>query len=53
MTLINNTTEAQWNDNNSAPLSGTPGFPPNAYTNFPDVIAITLNYQNQFWGGII
>jgi len=25
---INNTTAAQWNDKNSAPLSGTPGFPP-------------------------
>lgn len=50
VTLINNTTEAEWNDFNSAPLSGTIGFPPFAiaYSNIPNVLSVSLNKQNQF-----
>jgi Family of unknown function (DUF5977) len=50
VTAIDNTTEAQWNDENSAPLSGTFAFPPNAtaYSNIPNVLSVTLNKQNQF-----
>lgn len=54
VTLINNTTEAQWNDRNSAPLSGTVGFPPFAiaYASIPNVLSVSLNKQNQFASGV-
>lgn len=47
--LINNTTEEQWDDNNSAPPSGTVGFPPVAAIGADSdyEIVILLNYQNQ------
>ena len=51
--LVNNTTETQWNEQNSAPLPGTSGFPPFASNLYaPDTISIRLNYQNQFIGYI-
>lgn len=45
--MIISTTEAEWRQANSAPVSGTMGFPPNA-TWSKDVITIVLNHQNQF-----
>lgn len=50
ISAINGTTEGQWNDHNSAPNSGTPGFKPVASVgNGPGTaIKIILNYQNQF-----
>lgn len=56
ISLINETTEAQWNDNNSAPLTGTIGFKPFAsilWSANPNQIWIELNYQNQFAGWVI
>ncbi|MEO5646359.1 MAG: hypothetical protein ABIO57_01145 [Candidatus Paceibacterota bacterium] len=48
---INATTANQWNDHNSAPSAGTPGFPPYAESvnlGNGDLLKITLNYVNQF-----
>lgn len=45
---VNATTADEWNDNNSAPAIGTPGFRPVATAiGFTD-ISITLNINNQF-----
>jgi len=51
---INNTTAAQWNDKNSAPLSGTPGFPPVAQKLLfsLNTIKITLDYNHKFYSWI-
>jgi hypothetical protein len=46
---INNTTEGQWNEFNSAPVPGTPGFKPVAVIGNPTSrISIVVNVQNQF-----
>lgn len=44
---INATTESQWNDMGSAPVTGTVGFPPTASASGVQVIVV-LNYSNQF-----
>lgn len=46
--LINNTTREQWNQFNSAPTNAA-GYPPKA-TASGDLLTISLNYQNQFFG---
>ena len=44
---VNATTAVQWDDHNSAPSSGTVGFPPFASL-LGAVLVLRLNYQNQF-----
>uniref|UniRef100_UPI003FA58541 PKD domain-containing protein n=1 Tax=Chryseobacterium sp. VD8 TaxID=3081254 RepID=UPI003FA58541 len=46
--LINNTTREQWNQFNSAPTNAA-GYPPKASAS-GDLLTISLNYQNQFFG---
>jgi hypothetical protein len=46
---INATTAAQWNEFNSAPANGTPGFKPTATAN-NNQVTIVLNFANQFAG---
>lgn len=47
MNAVNATTEAQWDDHNSAPNHGTAGFPPTAIIVRPN-LRVTLNWQNSF-----
>jgi hypothetical protein len=49
---INNTTAAQWNNQSSAPASGTPGFKPTATVYLSNKIKVILNWSNQFGSNV-
>lgn len=50
ISAVNGKTENDWNAQNSAPNTGTPGFKPFAYNAgaSENLIVVELNYQNQF-----